>query len=394
MKYDTLRRLCERNEVRIDDHGGHTRTPPYYYDSLRHAFEAYFKTFQTKNAVYHWYAEGLTNRNIHTLRGQYLDEENTVLALVSFARFFELLLKDLLGRANRNLMYSASSRGVTLEKLLESIHSRSFVPGKYAGKPLTVPFRETISRFFGLAKLCQTDPQTPLKKKFARLLKTYGFLNSRDVETSFKILSWYRDRILHNGNRLPSPWLLDYFVTQHLVPLVSEIIRVEREKVNGFTNLLFITVSGINVLERLNSVQFEFKDLSNSNLSEDVFVQLLYIGHLKEMGRANLNMNLFVRHNRASHEYNYRDPIGRGKRFAEAEKVGHPNAEEIKSCPCCGVESMVKYREVIDDFFNPGTELHITWVKCYTCEYHLRFNVSDPKYFDLHSELLFHIDSI
>lgn len=41
--------------------------------------------------------------------------------------------------------------------------------------------------------------------------------------------------------------------------------------------------------------------------------------------------------------------------------------------PCCGVTFLVIYQLVTDDFFDPGKKMKIDLVKCYTCDYHLKY---------------------
>lgn len=391
MTFDQLKKLCESNEIRVDNHSKCKRTPPYYYDSLRHALETYFKTFRTHNAVYDSYAEGMNGRNTKKLSVQLLDEDNTVLTLTSFERFFELFFKDLLGRVSPKLTHISKDRLPNKNKaliLVQKIESKTFSSKKFKNKLLSISFREAIDRFNGLAELSTIDKiESQLISKFARLLKKYSFLYSENIETSMRISNWYRDRILHNGNRLPSLWLLDYIVTQHFIPIIAQIINWEKSKL-GEGMFYLTTVTGIDIIQEFLKIKYRFEDLSNPAKQQKIFRVLLYIGHLKELGRASLEMNLLIRNNISPYEYNYRDPIGRGKRFAQAEKE-HPHFKNIKDCVCCSTSSMVVYEQIVDDIFNPGQRKSIEWLKCYTCDYHIRINVGDPSFFNLYSEAIF-----
>ncbi|UTW66901.1 hypothetical protein KFE94_01945 [bacterium SCSIO 12643] len=390
MDFEQLRNLSEQYEVRIDNHSDFERTPPFYYDSLKHAFTAYFNTFHTQNASYDYYARGLNNRNIEILKRQLLDEDNTVLAIIGFERYFELFLKDLLKQVDSNLIYQVKDNNKNISTLINRIECNKFKLKEIGGKPLTIPFRETINRFFGLAELVKNEGKSNLIiPKFTLMLKQYSFLVSTNNKASLKLLNWYRDRILHNGNRLPSLWLLDYIVTQRFAPIIKDIINTDHKRL-GKSMYYLTTVTEIDILKELCSVHFEFSDLQNKPKDNQIFQLLLRIGHLKELGRANLNMNLFVRKNyQAGYEYNYKDPIGRGKRFAQIEKKKHEHAKDIKNCPCCGENSLVLYNEKIDDIFNQGQKKNIQWIKCYTCDYHLRDNADDPFFFNLYPETIF-----
>lgn len=389
MNFQQLMFLSEKNEVRIDNFRGHKSSVPYYYDSLRHAFDFYFNTFITNNSSYAFYAEGLYKKNVRIFKHQVLDQDNTVLTLIAFERFFELLLKELLGRVNKKLTFTSGQRisGGT-QALVNQIQTGNFSPRKFEGKPLSIPFRETISRFYALVNLSNTNANSgSIVKKFSKLIKEYSFLDSPECEETFKYLNWYRDRILHNGNKLPSLWLLDYTISQRIIPIVSNLVKVDNKQ-QGPEFFYFKTVTGIDILNELNKIEFEFKDLKSKRKQYDSFVKLLKIGHLKELGRANMNMNFFVRQNSATYEYNYHDVKGRGQRFALAEK-DHADFKDISNCPCCGVNSLVLYRIIIDDIFNPGKKLKIDWVKCYTCDYHLRYDTGEPYLLELYIKPLF-----
>lgn len=95
------------------------------------------------------------------------------------------------------------------------------------------------------------------------------------------------------------------------------------------------------------------------------------------------------RANHASYEYNYRDVKGRGMRFAAAE-VAHFENSKLLGCPCCATESLVLYNEEVTDVFRVNEKILIEWVKCYTCEYHLRYNVGDLSWFGFETDNLFH----
>lgn len=390
MDFEKLRKLAERNEVALFNHGGRKRTPPYYYDSLRHALGFYFNTFNTQNESYDTYARGLAGRDVRILKSQLLDEDNTVLAITAFERFFELFIKDLLRRTDRRLTYkhnrlTGNNKAIDL---ISKIRNGSYSPGMFDGKYLLAPFRDSIERFYGLIDLHKARNPDPIVKRFSKIIKAYPFFDSLEHKASMLLLSWYRDRILHNGNRLPTLWYLDYFMTQRLVPIIKAITDVEQNLL-GESLFYFQTETKINVLEKLANVKYEFQELKDVKKIRKMFTYLLYIGHLKELGRANMNMSLFMRRNvQATNEYNYKDPKGRAKRFAEAER-NHNDFKEIKSCPCCGEKTLVVYRITIDDIFNAGKKLDIDWVKCYMCDYHLRHNAGDPQFFNLNTEKLF-----
>ena len=382
-----LKNLAEKNEVRIDNHKNFKSTPPFYYDSLRHAFQFYFNTFRTHNASYESYAQGLFKRKVKILKWQYLDADNTVQSLIAFERFFELFIKDILSKVNPKLCLVGGDQR-SKKQPINVIEANTFVAQNFNRKNHSVPFREALNRFYNLLRLSKTPSEFKIVKKFRKVFAHYSFLDSKDYEASLRVLNWYRDRILHRGNKLPTPWLFDYFVTQRLCPIVNDVVKAEGQRL-GEAMFYFKTVTQIDLLELLTheTTRYDFKDLRTKSKTDSVFSLLLYIGHLKELGRANFNMNRLMRKNYATYEYNYHDPKGRGARFAIAESQ-HPNFKEIKGCPCCGEPSLVVYQILGKDLPIAGED-NITWVKCYTCDYHIRYNVGEPMYFNLNSGTFF-----
>ena len=358
MNFKELRDLSQKHELRIDDHEDFKRTPPYYYDSLRHAFGFYFNTFLTSNSRYEYYADGTADRDV-------LDEDNTVLTIVAFQRFFELFIKDLLRRVNP-MLFLKSTRGIKETDHIEG-------EGEFLKNKDTLTFGATLSKFYELMDKSKRDDfgSDSMLVKFRGIIRDYAFMDSVIHESSLRYLGWWRDKIVHKGNSLPGLKLLDYLITQRLLPIVNEIAKVDHAKLND--SLFYLeTVTKISIVNELMKVKFGMDDGNK----RETFNSLLKIGHLKELGRASLNMNQFMRSNHASYEYNYRDVMGRGVRFAEAERA-HSHFKKVISCPCCGVKSLVYYREVIADMFKPESTKNIDWVKCYTCDYHLRYNVGD-----------------
>lgn len=391
MNIDAVKKLYTSYEARIDNHGSYTRKPPYYYDSLRHAFQYYFNTFNTQNWHYEYYASRPIDLDNDRSPREYLDDENTILSIVSFQRFFELFLKSLLFRVDPRLTLHMNSKPEFkgLSSLIQLIQDQEYHESDYVGAQ-TVNFPNAINRFFGLINLHRKGRLIGfLEHKYSRIEASFGFLFTSEVQTSLSVLNWYRDRILHRGNKLPTMLLLDYVVTQDYAPLISQIIEAEKLEL-GESTFFLTTPTGINILDKLTEIKFDLEDHADPGKREELFISLLHIGHLKEMGRANLNMDHWTRDNiQARYEYNYRDPKGRGERFAIAEKA-HQNFKDIKTCPCCGTISLVLYVETVEDvIFNPGKMKSIEWVTCYTCNYHIRYNVGDPNLFSLSDNSLF-----
>lgn len=390
MNVEELKKLCEQNEVPLFNRGGRTRTPPFYFNSLRHALGFYFQTFHTTNHLYDFYAVNSVNRANQKNHTQYLDEDNTVQTIVAFERFFELYIKDILARVDRRLTYISTPpvRKDKAQEIIKRIRNNTFAAKKEGNKYLRNNFRESLdilNNLFVLEK--QNGKKDAIVLKFKKVLQTRRFLESAESESTFRVMSWYRDRILHNGNKLPALRVLDFLISQRVIPVVKNIVDAEQNSL-GKSTFYFTTATGINVIEKICALKFSLRNLRDVEKKRLPSV-MLYLGHLKELGRANMNMNLFVRNNhQATYEYNYKDPIGRSLRLANAERKT-PEFKTIKKCPCCAEKALVVYEIQIDDFFNPGSKENIGWVKCYLCDYHLRYNAGEPKLFGLNDDDLF-----
>ena len=374
MDFDRLKKIAIENEVRIDNHDKYSQKPAYYYDSLRNAFKFYFNTFITKNVGYEFYITSISANRKDTLtilESQFLDAENTELCLISFARFFELFLKDILNKTNQNLTFDEQKSIKKTWELIEKIAAQEFE----AKKNYTIPLRITLNRFYDLVNYSKDNSKKDNKiiKKFSKTISEFSFIEKFEYKPIFRLLNWYRDRIMHNGNKLPTLQLLDYIVTQLIIPIALNILKSDK---NIPENWLYFTktISGINILDEMSNVKFEIKNLKNDAEISETLNSLFYIGHLKELGRANMNMNNAIRENRHPYEYNSLNPKGRGARFAEIEYKlkEYTEAKKIKTCPCCNGKSLVLYEIKTNNSI-------IQWIKCYTCDYYLRNNM-----FDLH----------
>lgn len=384
-----LKSLAKLNEVRIDNYKRGRTVPSYFYTSLRNAFSFYFKTFITNNASYETYIFSTSTnikKSLQILERQFLDDENTTLCIISFERFFELFLKDLLSKTHIQLSQT-EKRGTTsnsIASLIQKIHSKTFVPQKKGiGNNIhKIPFRLTIQRFYDLldyskATLTKDDK---IAKKFQKVISKFIFLDNIDCRETFDFLNIYRDKILHNGNQLPTLRFLDLILTQNIIPIAKQILEAEETIPHDW--LFFTkTQTGINILQELTNQNFEARNSKSKNKVKQTFDTLLYIGHLKELGRANMTLKNSLKYKRSAYEYNYTDPDKRGIRFAAIEKRQHENAKEIRNCPCCGIKSLVYYR-IDDEKIKIFDKRNIEWIKCYTCDYHLRYNVLDLHYFD------------
>ena len=386
-----LRDFFKRNETRIGEH--YTTSPPFYYDSLRHGLDFFFKTFRSKNHLYENYAfstqlqnhlqsiDEAKKKDAEYVSAHFTDDDNILLSLVSFQRFFELFTKSVLESIDERLLRKISNSKdfinlLTGKSNLES-HQR-------------IEAGEALSRI-ELLFSGKTETLKDNQERFSKLQvikEKYSFFGDpSDVET-IRFLNEWRNRLLHGGTVFPNLRAFDFFISKRVIPIIKKIIPTEASFTESKASFYLTTLTNIDLLKEIEELDFDLLKLEAFPLSEHTSLQLLRLGHLKEFGRANMKMNLRVRINHASSEYNYLDPLGRGIRLAEAERV-HKDFVSISKCPCCGKDSLVLYVLVTDDIFNAKKKKHIPWVTCYTCTYHVRCNVGDPFDFGLSERRVF-----
>jgi hypothetical protein len=383
-----LRNFFKDNETRIGEH--YKTSLPVYYDSLRHGFDFFFRTFRSKNYYYQDYAfstlhafyeetnEEAKKREAAFVSREFTDDDNTLLSLISFQRFFELFSKSVLESIDERLALKLSNSHDFINMVVGNVDLKTGqrIEAGEALKRIEILFSSTD----------QSIEEHLPNLKNAR--EKYPFFSQRDHLETIRLLNEWRNRLLHGGNVFPNLRAFDYFISKRVAPLVNEILPTEKAFEESNAAFYLTTVTKIDLLKEIELLDFDLSKLNEFPLHEDTSYELVKLGHLKELGRANMKMNLFVRINHASFEYNYRDPLGRGVRFAEAERE-HEHFVSIDKCPCCGKGSLVLYQETIDDFFRAGKKIHIQWTTCYTCTYHIRINAGDPFIFGLSEKRIF-----
>ncbi len=370
---DKLKAFFENNDVRIGEGKDFTTTPPFYYSSLNEAFHKYFLTFRDKKDVYHFILN-IQNWNRESLAFNFTGaNDNIIFSILGFHRFIELLLKDILRRINPFLAVKFIEKKEELFRYLDNTIS--------ADEINTIEYSETFNRFKQAFKHYDKTSEVYIQQ-----LKDYEFiLDPRNTETLDYLAKW-RNRIIHNGMTLPNLFAFEYLVSQRLIPLIVEIIKVERKYLKDYLPYFFTTATGINIIEEILAVKFEFSDFKDKKKSKSLAFSLLKLGHLKEIGRAAFNSPKYI----SFYEQEYEYPTGRIERFAEAERQDK-DFYELRGCPCCGLKSLVVYRKEYDDIFTKKRDF-ISWFKCYSCDYSLKNNVGDPNFFNLSDKPIFAIE--
>lgn len=370
MKEYTIDDFYKANESKLDSKGV-VFTPPLYYQSLNDAFNNYFTTLRKIKDTYHFLLD-LNSWNKGESTWDFQNADNAVFTILGFHRFFELLLKDILKRIDPKLAVKFPERENETIKFYNNELGTEQME--------TVEFRKAFERFKEAIKY---QKQHPDKKEY-EIVRKFSFLNS----TSLITLSRWRNRIMHNGNTIPNVFLLDFLVSQQIIPIVQEVIRVDKEVLKDYKPHFFETVTGIKIIEEIIKIKIDFTEFTDISKGHQLALKFLRLAHLKELGRAMFSVDLAtVKLNIPYYAPYYTDPIGRNMRFAELEKT-NSSFYALKKCSCCGIESLVVYRKEFDDFFSTN-KLFISWFHCFTCTYSLKDNLGDPNDFGYSNEKIF-----
>jgi hypothetical protein len=192
---------------------------------------------------------------------------------------------------------------------------------------------------------------------------------------------------MHNGSTIPNIFLLDYLVSQKIIPLVAQVVNAQKDILKEYLPHYFNTPTEIKIIEEIIKIKFSHEDFRNKNNIEEITEKFFRLAHLKELGRAAFTIEYRFKQNSSFYEPYYHDPIGRNKRFAQSES-SHESFHSIKKCPCCGTETLVIYRKGFTDVFTQS-DTFISWMNCLSCSYSLKNNVGDPYDFGLSEEYLF-----
>lgn len=364
-----LQKFFKENEVKIGI--DYTLGTPLYYDSLRSGFFHYFSTYlDHKNLLplildsYDWTKDTLSHSAL---------EYNLSQSILSFHRFFELFLKDVLRKINPYLAVKFIEK---TEDLFE------FLDGDLPAENIkSIEFGEALKRFRQAYQKYLVGSDV-----YESYLKDIHFLYEKSAKEALEVLSEWRNRIMHNGSTFPNLFAYEYLITQRIIPLIYRIVDLEKKKSN-FEPHYFATLSGIETVKELTNISFNHNDSKNTKEQENLRFKFYKIAHLKELGRASFTQDFYRRKDRDYKEPKYNSPIERAERFAQAEKAMNQECCAINTCNCCNAKSQVVYRREFIDLNNQKD--FSMWLRCFNCDYTIALNLYDPKHFGLSVEPLF-----
>lgn len=348
--------------------------PPTYYSSLKEAYFYYFSTFKYKKDSFHFILS-IDNWNNEGLGSSYSSGamEEICFSILNFHRFFELFIKEVLGRISPFLSVKMFEKEEEIFRYMSNSINAEDIK--------TIEFSDALKRLKFAFNFYREG-----SKEYNEVLIHFKFLKDKKVMDAFDVLSQWRNRIMHNGKTFPNLFAFDYLISQEITPIIHEIINTDIIKSEWGNVFLFKTQTGINVIEEILKVKFNHQDFNNFNKKTYLASCFFILAHLKEIGKASFKLELNTRFNRHHIEPYYENPIGRVERFAESEK-NCPDYLKTSTCICCGLSSLVVYQRTTKHPFSteifPNEFVTIEWLKCYNCEYALKNNIMDAHYFGI-----------
>ena len=297
-------------------------------------------------------------------------------AILGFHRFLELFLKDVLRRVDPYLAVKVGQSPRTIFDFLSQTGNADLIP--------TIEFNEAYNRF--KAAFEHYDKSSSVNNEH---LKRFEFMLSKENQKTIRILTSWRNRIMHNGSSLPNYIAFEYLISQRLLPILKLIFESDKTTLKGwYPPDYFQTNTGINILDSLIGVKLNHQDLSNKSKFIHFRTSLIHLGHLKELGRASSNHNLLKRHGYNYFEPHSENPNNQMERFVQSETT-NSEFHKLLGCVCCGSKTMVVYRRILE---YPGSSKYkelLAWAKCYNCDYSMKHIYGDPHIFGLYQEEIF-----
>ncbi len=316
-------------------------------------------------------------------------------SIVSFHHFFELHIKDVLSEYHL-LLGRKITNYTNADDILNQLDS-----GTIETNSDTVNFRFA----FKLLKKLQKNNDR-INSTYKLLPEHFFLLDSNNYQTILKLHD-YRNATLHKGNTILGYIAFDYFISQHVLPLVNEILqsqsKYQLEELNKKVGC------NINVLDEILKIKFKIQDLERKEAIDIVFEnKLCHLAHLKELGRASYSrpIDLPMQHikkllnKKKTKTVQNIDNYDRSaslslKSYKLAQKLAvteskNSNVHQRLTCPCCGANTLLTYWRIeIPVEGLPVSFKEIDYANCSFCSYQVRSDIHDPYDFKITSNPIF-----
>jgi len=312
--------------------------------------------------------------------------------IINFHHFVELHIKEILYQCHPLL--ATDMRKMDNATVLEYLESEKIIPSDRS-----IDFNTALELLKDLKK-----SRDSVGKKFI-LDSKHDFLLELHNRNIIKKLFEYRNASLHKADVLLPYIAFDYFISQHVLPLIKGILDTEPDY--EYLNIERQTASGIKVLKEILEVKFVISDLKKD--ASNAFIKKIEkLAHLKELGRSSYNIPTSIPVNLLKQKISKlieddddtdlefglsnKDLLEKCELAEELAKIEseHVKVHNIHICPCCGAKTLLSYWKV--DF--PMPEMPIAYIevndaKCNFCGYAINASMNDPHKFKITKEKIF-----
>lgn len=236
-----------------------------------------------------------------------------------------------------------------------------------------------------------------------KLNPKYNFVVTDENIKTIKKLYFYRNSTLHKGDIILPAIPYDYFITQHVLPLINQFIKVEPnfilDEINPSVDC------GINIFNEILNIKINIEDLKKDDYNKELSDNLCYLTHLKELGRSSFNrsislplkqLKLIAKKKKSIEDdffsYDYSNDLKKIKAAEEYAKSlsSKEKVWEILNCPCCGAKTLLVFWHISQPIEDLPKAFKVTEeAKCQFCDYEINSGMGEPKQFKILKKFVF-----
>lgn len=261
--------------------------------------------------------------------------------------FIELSFKEILRQEDELLASTANRNPIILHKLLKGQE----ITSNERENLFSISFKEALKRL------------VPLIKK-ERIGNYQGMEFIKNNEKFLKQLNFLRGRLAHRGTFVLHYKALDELFGKYILPFVKSMLMLPIYENIDFTwqpKKLYCNIDPIQ--EIIDEWQ-----TSNPDFRKIAVLKQLTLAAYKNPLKESTQGWVF-------------SPTSKeiAERKAEKELKNYPEAVDIKTCPVCGANALVRYIDIYTDYdFSPdNVEYIISSVSCHCCSFELDRNLEE-----------------
>lgn len=336
------------------------QVPNFALISLRKALISYYSTYQPLKHEFKRLTRPVSvpfkkeQLNIYYTSIEYL--ENYTETIVHFHHFIELVCKDILRSKHPLLVVNTQNKHKLLFQLIENPND---VNNEEIENLNTIDFKSMVDRIIALLSINGLDVKYSMIKEYAD-----------DISQ----LTIFRNEITHKGVSVLKYSSLDIFIGKYILPLVEKLMDLPE-----YIDYKYI-IKPLNISSSICPVDGIINECKN----KDGNFNFEKIAILKELGRASFlnpitDMNGMDKRDESESKNNRIRAFKAAEFELELYSVEASIVEGVKSCPVCGLQSLVTYLDSID----PDDSSYNYNIMCHCCSFELQYEVGNPKDYGL-----------